>query len=577
MKLFNSTADRFWFPLDLSDVESDSIRDFHESLTSSKTQLDRNTCFRVDELSVSLMARHVRDILDRDRVQDVSHILNGWGNATFRSRPILEWYELHLHYDEERKPFLPQMTRDGDLHPWQSFAYASMAGVSPQEKIYSGASVAQVAHNSRRISGKAGRVLGQMLFALSFLEPFLDAAPFYLRGELYTFRELVDFAVDAHFNESFVVCRKIHLTQGLCAAAARVPGLQYLRPSVAGFLEGQLDVLLALGVILRDAAEAICLGRGAEGMMDSLRAKLGIGSYVENHCWYVGHLVELGVFAAMQGYHIDTAHWNAMRYAMNQLNPILENLLPAVSFVDIFPGLGHYRRALTLLLELEDAAAEGRNHATADLTRYRCDFDAIRRSREAVPEDTEAIERTKRAVDAMQGVYKIAPTDRMQPILAASISAYDAAAPRGFSTWGTAGSFRCITPPGWPRAIHYEFLDRPADAGIGLEIHLESDLTRSLGPDLEALQSIVSLTFPGQVVQWDPSWSACRGRLCVHLKAPAEPDIVSEGMRLLVECTWPRLNDAVCRLRYDIRHIHAESVLSQDAFAGHSAGGLTVV
>src|SRR5262249_27619180 len=129
MRLFDSGESRLWFPLTLAHSEDQCVRDFQRELDLSDTRLETSGCHEVSQQLAVAFSYHIADILDRDQLIDINHILNGWGNVVFRGRKIVEWFELHFRYDEPGRPYLLQMNREGDVYPWQSFAYAAMAGI----------------------------------------------------------------------------------------------------------------------------------------------------------------------------------------------------------------------------------------------------------------------------------------------------------------------------------------------------------------------------------------------------------------------------------------------------------------
>jgi hypothetical protein len=550
MRLFTSSSGRFWFPLDLSPSNDTAIADFQTRIANVYVHLDQpsadETCFAL----TSAMARHAGSILDREGVSHLSHMINGWGNARYRKRRLLEWFELFIRIDLDGQPYLLQMSDEGDnAHPWQSFAYAVMAGIGPEEEICPGITLGQLARNSQRISSPVcGRDLGHLLFASAHLYSGLNPDGFCFNGRPFSLRELADRAINAHFNDSFVVCRKIHLTEGLCAVAALVPGMEDLRSAAEGFFEGQMDVVLLIGTILEEVAQALDSGSGLQpdSVAADLRRKLGTGPYLENHCWYVGHLVEMAAFASKQGYELQPAHRNAIRYVLNRLNPAVKKLLPYVSFMDVFPGMSHYRRAVTLWAELERIGSEGRGPATANLTRYCSDFDAectLAQVPSPLPE-------------RFASIYQVTPPQRPDERLAAIIDCYDSGAAEGFESWGHNADFRRVTPPSWPRMVHYEFLSYGPEEGTGVEIHLESEQVRIGASLLLSLLPLIQQTFPDRQVDWDPLWSFGRGRLRVRFPPSSTPEAVADTMRLVIQVTYRPLSGLICDLKFDTRHMH---------------------
>jgi hypothetical protein len=491
------------------------------------------------------MAAHLTDIIERDGLPHLAHVLNGWGNARFHGHHLMEALLPFVHRDQAGRPIILQCDMEGEFHPWQSFAYAVMAGVDPDQPVPPlGVSLRTLAQNSRSLDTREGRELGHLLFALAYLDPDIASQPFSLQGDICDIPTLMAMAVEAHHYGTFEVCRKFHLTEGLCVMAARVAGLEHYRTDAQGFLDGQLDMLLLLGLILEEAKTLTATQRcpQSDSLIQEIRNTLVLGNYLENHCYYAGHIIELAAFAASVGYRVAPEHTSAMAFVLNQLNATLLAALPRVSFLDCFLHLGHYRRAMTLLLALERAETEGRALTRADLARYTVDFDTW--SPSTLP----------RLVDSgplppvQLGVYDLAaPSSHPRAAFEEVIAHYAAIAPPTLTARGRFDHFRRIGPPSWPRAFHYELLDY--GGAVGVEIHLESDAVRPLAEPVRALTTRVAPRFRAQRVEWDATWWRHRGRLRIIFGSGTSPARIAAGMRLLIELTLPDLDTAASRLR----------------------------
>src|SRR5215212_8792326 len=245
----------FWWPLDLSPREDEAFNSFRLQMRETLVPLQTDSVSLVSGLLAQLMREHIASIIKRDSLPHLGHIFNGWGNVEFQSVRLTRFLDHFIHFDDSARPFLRQCDPEGEVLPWQSIAYAVMAGVNPDEVIRPGVTLRTLAQNSRYLQTTEGRELGHLLFALAYLEPSLDSRPFSLSGEICDVRKLMELAVEAHHYGSFEVCRKFHLTEGVCAMAAKVPGLESFRDDAQSFLDGQLDMLLLLGVILQEAQE----------------------------------------------------------------------------------------------------------------------------------------------------------------------------------------------------------------------------------------------------------------------------------------------------------------------------------
>jgi hypothetical protein len=534
-------VDSFWWPLDLSARAEAAMEELRERLRHAPVPLDSPAVAEVSDQLSRLMARHVGDIMERDGLPHQCHVINGWGDARFRGHPLMDHMGGFVHRDPRGRAFILQVDPEGDFHPWQSLAYAVMAGVDPDRPIPpAGATLRDLAKNSRYLNTRDGHELGHLLFALAHLDPAIDGRPFLLAGEPCGVPRLMEMAVEAHHYGSFEVCRKFHLTEGLCAMASRVEGLAAYRADAQGFLTGQLDMLLILSLILREARRQIAAGEPPreESLLQELRDALVMGNYLENHCYYAGHLVELATFAEILGFDLAPEHRSAMALVVNDLNALLPGYLPHLAFADCFLHLGHYRRAATLMVELERVRAEGRAATRDDLARYAVDFDAL----------PPGLAPTPRPEDA--GVFNLAvaasaPRQEFLRIL----DAYASLAPDGLEARGKFDHFRRMGPPTWPRSFHYELLDYGGP--VGAEIHLETDAVRPLAGRVRALRDRVARRFPGRPVEWDPAWSRDRGRLYVLFPADQAPEEVAAGLRALIDETFPELDEAASRILMD--------------------------
>lgn len=530
---------RFWWPLDLSPREEEALSGFRRQMLEAPVTADADLTDSVSGLLSQTMRAHVADIIERDSLPHLSHILNGWGDVRFGGVRLMERLESFIHRDAAGRYFILQCDPEGEFHPWQSFAYAVMAGVDPDAQVPPGTTLRELARNSRHLQTREGRELGHLLFALAYLDADAGGPPFSLDGEVCDLRGLMERAVEAHHYGSFEVCRKFHLTEGLCAVAARVPGFEAYRAPAQGFLDGQLDMLLLLGIILREAADSAAAGKGVEpgSLLEELRDTLVLGNYVENHAYYAGHLIELGTLAEGLGYHIAPEQRSAMAFVVNELNRTIPAYLSRTCFAECFLHFGHYRRAVTLLGRLDQVRRESRALTRADLADFTVDFDATAAEPAALaPEHATAAHGPS--------VYEVAlSAANVRPAFGEIVNEYRALAPRHFEPRGKADHFRRISPPWWPRAFHYELLDYGRD--VGLEIHLESDEVRPLAERVRPLTERVAERFPGLRVGWDEKWSHGRGRLRVIFGPDAPPPEVAAGMLALIEETFPHLDPSV--------------------------------
>jgi len=538
------THNDFWWPLDLSAREDEAFDAFRLKMRETPVSLDTESLSSVSDLLAQVMRQHIDAIVARDSLPHLGHILNGWGNVKYQSRPLTRFISDFIHRDDHGLPFIRQCDPEGEVHPWQNFAYAIMAGVSPDVPVGRDLTLRTLAQNSRYLQTSEGRELGHLLFSLAYLDTSLDDPPFSLLGQVCDIRTLVDLAVEAHHYGSFEVCRKFHLTEGLCAVAAKIPGLENYRDDAQAFLDGQLDMLLLLGVILERARELETAGKPAEpgSLIEELRDTLVIESYLENHCYYAGHIIELGMFAESLGYRILPEHQNAMVFVANELNRTLPAFLPFACFTECFLHLGHYRRAITLLAEMERVRREGSSLSAADLAKFTIDLDHVSPRAEAALAFA-----ASQPAPMRNGIYNLAMSESMAtPHFVQVVACYNSLAPSHFALRGNADHYRRVMPRDWPRALHYELLDY--GSMIGAELHLENPECAWLRESVQMQSRKVAEHFPNATVEWDPEWLEL-GRVRILFNNDVQPETVAAGMLTLIEKTYSELDTALKNYR----------------------------
>jgi hypothetical protein len=534
---------RFWWPLDLSPRSENAFSRFRSQMLERPVSVDKTLAQSVSDQLALVMSQHISELIYRDSLPHLSHVLNGWGDFSIDGARVSDWIARFIHRDSRGRPYILQCDPEGEVHPWQSLAYAVMAGVDPDVKLGSSdASIRDLALNSRQLNTEEGRELGHLLFALADLDPNMTGGPFFLKNERCDLPRLMELAVEAHHFGSFEVCRKFHLTEGLCAVAAKIRGFEHYRDAAQGFLDGQLDILLVLGIILEQAGQLITANEEVkpDSLIQELRDALVLGPYIENHCYYAGHIIELAVFVNSFGYRIAPEHRSAMAFVINQLNQMLPPYLPHTQFVECFLHLGHYRRAMTLFAGVDQERANGRPFTRAELTEFTAGIEDLRRAADVAPENNVNSELPPAVFEvAHEPIYRRAAFDHI-------VAEYEKIAPREFETRGVRGTshhYRRMGPVRWPRAVHYELLDYGST--IGAEIHLESDEVQPLGNLVRSLVDRASSKFPTLPVEWDPEWSDGRGRLRILFPSELPAGTIAAGMVTLINETSPIIDAAI--------------------------------
>jgi hypothetical protein len=529
--------ERFWWPLALSEREQLAVSEASRSLKGYAKAHDRALSARAAALLAEQMGRSVLEIEDRDTLPNVCHVINGWGNATLGAGNMIDAYARYVHRTEHGVPHLLQCDDEGDFHPWQSFAYAVMAGITPDTPVAgAGCNLFELALGSRSLNTKDGCELGHLLYtAAHFGLP--KETPFALLDEVRTLAELVEMAIDAHIDGHFRVCRKVHLTEGLCAISALDPAFAEHREVAQGFLNGQLDLLPVLWAALLGARQARERGESiaAGSLVHTLRESLVVEGFLENHYYLAGHLIELLTLAYGYGFEVTELHWAAARAVTDELNRLLPDYLPEVFFPKCFLHFGHYRRAITLL----DALADGKVLDPATRAHFTADFRGFRRQPASVPKPGDAI-------------FKFGRSDEpMRTALANAVDSYRAIAAEELGPRGNGAHFRRVLVPGWPRWLHFEIFDYAShadpslDRGLGVELHVEKPQGPWLSSALEQVAGKVRRSRTLPPCELDPNWWGNSGRLRLCFDDDAAPSTIALALRELIEIATPILNEAL--------------------------------
>ncbi|MEM7151671.1 MAG: hypothetical protein AAF799_02470 [Myxococcota bacterium] len=528
-----------WWPVELSDAEADAVSDFYDQLEAESPALDEAAAAKADALVVDAMQRRLGEIMDGAMLSHYCHLLNGWGDAVVGGHRLTEGLVSYCRAERVGEPYLVQFDRDGDFHPFQTLAYAAMAGIGFDHEIPGlGCTLRQLYDRSRTIQTDDGAEMGHMLFALAHLGVEPDTR-FELAGRSMDVSGIMDLAIDGHHHGHFRVCRKVHLTEGICAAAAMIPQLKRHRAQAQAFLDGQLDLMLLLALVL-DRLDGSTVERDVApgGLVKELRDTLAVADRFEDHVFLAGHYIELAAFAGGMGYEISPLHRNAMVRIANAINRAMPAWLPRSPFAEQFLFYGHYRRALTLLPGLLAAYPQAWMPSAQQRAEFCIDFDG----RKLGP--TETVE------PASLHAFTSAEATTMRPEFAAVLEAYAAQAPAELAPRGFRHHFRHIKPATWPQALHYELLDYGDTEPIfTLEIHIESEAVRPLRTTIATLVEPVRELLGGVYVDWQPQWSRGRGRLRVAVPHETPPADVAKAMLLLIEHTRDPIEDALMALR----------------------------
>lgn len=525
-----------WWPLSLSPHLLSAFWKFRESMQAiprmDHALLD-NTTRQLD----TLLHRCIGNIIERDGMPHLCHIINGWGNGQYNGVHHLDRIAGFIHRDSHQHPFLLQKDPEGDFHPWQTFAYAVMAGVQPHQTIgKTGITLRELATHSTFLKTDKGTELGHLLYAFAHLAPDKTDIAFSLNGTRYGLHALMEHAIDAHIHGDFDVCRKFHLTEGICALVKKADGFAQYHDTALLFLQGQLEMLFLTGIIF----EQLNSPQPDHALVEDARKALVLGDAVENHAYYAGHIIELATLAAMMGYDIDPVYWNAMVYITNSLNRIIPSFTSKIAFEECFLHFGHYRRAATLLAALEATGFRPPAQDEGMLAQYTVSFNG---PAPALPPAAPG--------GKLEGLFSFAvPTKQPRERFEQVVETYNSSADPLLQTRGTFDHFRRICPPGWPRFVHYEFLDYKTH--IGVEIHLEHKGVTPLQENIQSFRHSIEKKFPGKIVGWDDRWYNNSGRLAVIFDESEAAEAIANSMRTVIDITFPALNERATALTLDL-------------------------
>lgn len=535
---------RDWWPLDLDDRLLEALSAFIAELEAAAPQLDAAAAADAEHRLRHAMHCEVDEIIEGAALSHYCHLLNGWGDARIAGGRLSDGLAFFARRSSTGV-HVRQMHRDGDFHPWQTIAYALMAGADVERELPELAvTLAQLYASSTALATHEGEELGHLLFALAWL-PAAAELEFEFGGRSCDVTALMRAAIEAHHDGHFRVCCKTHLCEGICAAAAVIPALAPWREQAQALLDGHLDMMLLFTLGARERAAAQLDGRALDegSLARAITRALARTETFEDHLFFAGHQLELACFAAHFGYEVGSVHRRAMTLLANLTNTMLPHYLGPFTaqrrrccFVEHFLFHGHYRRAITLMPAM--LAADGRPGFLdrASLAAFTVDFDA-------------ACEPPRPVTPAQPDAWTLAPATLVRPRFAELIAAVTEQLPAAFELRGNRAHYRHVKPRHWPKSLHYELLDLGSDAGyFGLELHLEDDAVTPLIPVFAAQRAGFAALHRPELVEWVPSWGpGARLRAFVPEHAPARESAAL--LMALIEHSYAAVDEALASLR----------------------------
>ncbi|WP_420574469.1 hypothetical protein [Kordia sp.] len=519
-----------WFPIALSDLEKEALNTLKSSMPKTPQPLDSELLEKVDKKVNILLKNNVDIIVARNSLPNLSHLICGWGNFMYDGAPVIEKMEDFIFY-KNNEPYIKQCDPEGDFHPWQSLAYTSMAGVNFNEVKVKNYSLKDLAFNSVWINKNKGEELGHLLFAFANNYSVEDLSKiFYLNTEPHNLEQLIHRGIEAHDYGGFEVCRKFHLSEGLCAITAKVSDLEKYKPDAQRFLDGQTEMVGLIQLIF----EQILNEDGDLSLLTSIRDKMVILSYFENHIYYLGHAIENACFGFLNGFEIDMVHYNLMIKTVNTANRFLYHFgLDAISFLESFLSLGHYRRASLLLLEISKHVDQNLNldadfNINEKLKLYTVDLDAIDEKNQEESPKNEAEQHYKEYFLFSVKDYNVLP--RLNEVLENEILKQSS-----LELKGGFEHFRRYHPNKWPRSVHFEIVQYKHDDSIGVELHIEDLAYKSLFSELEEIHKHIQANVPTLEVAIDKNWYNCGRIHMVYNKDVSTDKIIEDFIKLIAE------------------------------------------
>ncbi|HJT73202.1 MAG TPA: hypothetical protein VJ720_04265, partial [Chitinophaga sp.] len=79
-----------WWPFSLSPRLEKAFTDIKTRLTSENVQLNTSQNTMIVSRLADVMAHHIPEIIERDGLPYLCHIMNGWGNVTYNGKEIID-------------------------------------------------------------------------------------------------------------------------------------------------------------------------------------------------------------------------------------------------------------------------------------------------------------------------------------------------------------------------------------------------------------------------------------------------------------------------------------------------------
>lgn len=507
--------DERWAPFHIDKKYESRI----ESHLVQNEVIDFDLAMHAVQIIDSLTEKTAQTIVDREGLPHIAHLICGWGNLSVGGR-----YLFDRIYDFARATsvglIIPQNNLSGDFHPWQTFAYGCMSDSNFFNYSRNNVTLLEVAQASNNLNSCDTTDLGHFLYASSYIPLRLRSNNFVFGGREATIVELANMALNAHVNGGFHVCRKFHLTEGLCAISRQMHSKKF-RKQVAVLLSGQLKSLIVLNAIVKTMESILCSSKNSlMDELEQLRRILVLGGAIENIYYYAGHLVELAAISNMYGYDEADGHASTIACILNFLNKLLPSISCEIHYEESFYAFAHYRRGYLLYTKsLTEVGGRGEG------------VKFISRSNGGGFSFPEAGSQYKWPFTFASA--KIKPSNKFSLIL----DNYNKIAVPEHMARGEFAHFRKIMPCELPLGVHYEFLCTANS--IGLEIHCERD-EHTAHREYRVISETLCLR-AGVAAIFDPDWYGGCGRVVVRYSWETPPSTVAKAMNLIIKISLPML------------------------------------
>jgi hypothetical protein len=504
---------RPWWPFEISQKEVASLRStISQELSASWGEPTNSLQSNVLELDRHELLR----VVTSDSLPAIAHLANGWGDHETLKSEIAKSFVPFFQKHKNGALAVLQCHEEGDFHPWQSFAYLFMAGYLADDTPDGWpCNLQEVALNSNIFGTGEGEELGHYLFGLSNIPHAVEKHQVLFSGKFISTSEVVRRSVEAHHFGHFGVCRKYHLTEGICTIS-RYNLFSNLRSIAQVYLSAQLDTAVVLAAAYREILDA----NANMQIFEQLCMSVGVNNAFVNHVFVVGHLMELAAVGRSQGLQIDSEHSIALDFMRVAIVFCLQTFRKRLILPEDLYQLAHFRRGMRMCAQHSVLAKLERSSFANAFS-------------------------SNDHISKLQSVFEF-PTDATQPpkVLLDACEGFEQNNHRGLHCLGKHKHFRRLLVPGWPRQAHFEFLME--NDQISVEFHVEGVVFETVRNEIYLALVGISDAIPLSS-RIDKNWHLSGQRLVVNCGiGPGAAEHASKTMATVIDTAYPIL-DEICR------------------------------